>query len=96
MLSQSNTATFLPGLARFALAVQLASPYTTCRVWSCSPHLAQLAGFGAAYPAWHGLSHPAPARLTHFPTYGQELTSSPGQSGDNVRLTYFYRKEQRK
>ena len=83
MLSQSNTATFLPGLARFALA-------------------AHLARFGAAHPAKHGPSRPArfapprTGRLTHFPTYGQELTSSPGQSGDSVRLTYFYRKEQRK
>ena len=68
MLHQPNPTTFLPGLARFALAVQLASPYTTCRVWSCSPHLAQLAGFGAAYPTPHRSS------LTHFPSYGQELT----------------------
>lgn len=50
MLHQPNPTTFLPGLARFALAVQLASPYTTCRVWRGSP------------------------RLTHFPSYGQELT----------------------
>ena len=87
MLSQSNTATFLPGLARFAL-----------------PSMVR--------PALRGLPHPAPVtlsltrlawfvpprtgRLTHFPSYGQKLTSGPAQSGDSVRLTYFYRKEQRK
>lgn len=49
MLSQPNPTTFLPGLARFALAVQLAR-------------------FGAAYPTPHRSS------LTHFPSYGQELT----------------------